>query len=105
MEALAYGYHISQYALVKQSYIGAYPYLDLTCHLLNKYECMASWWIYKGFDFHLEVLFTQKGPNKNDLEALMPIVRKLGLHEDSCFESKMKHATNVLSKGIVKMSP
>jgi hypothetical protein len=66
---------------------------------------MASWWIYKGFDLCLEVLFTQKGPNKSDLEALMPIVWRLGLHEDLCFESKMKHVTNVLSKGIVNMSP
>jgi Kip1 ubiquitination-promoting complex protein 1 len=105
MEALAYGCRTSPYSLANHPYTGAYPYLALACHLLERYDFMVLWWTSKGFDLCLEGLLTRKGPNKNDLEALMPTVWWQGSREDLCSEGKMRHAATALSKAIVKVSP
>lgn len=104
MEALAYGCRTSPFTLVDHPYTGPYPYLALACHLLERYDFMVSWWLSEGFDVCLEGLLTRKGPNKNDLEALMPTVWWPGSREDLCSEGKMRHAATALSKAIVKVS-
>uniref|UniRef100_A0A7I4BXX7 RING-type E3 ubiquitin transferase n=1 Tax=Physcomitrium patens TaxID=3218 RepID=A0A7I4BXX7_PHYPA len=103
MEALAYGCRTSPFTLVDHPYTGPYPYLALACHLLERYDFMVSWWMSVGFDSCLEGLLTRKGPNKNDLEGLLPIVWWPGSREDLCSEGKMKHAATSLSKAIVKV--
>ncbi|KAG0626698.1 hypothetical protein M758_2G144800 [Ceratodon purpureus] len=103
MEALAYGCRTSPFALADHPYTGPYAYLALACHLLERYEFMVWWWRSEGFDACLEGLLSRKGPNKNDLEALMPTVWWPGSREDLCSEGKMRHAATALSKAIVKV--
>lgn len=103
MEALAYGCRTSPFTLADHPYTGSYGHLALACHLLERYEFMVWWWTSEGFDACLEGLLTRKGPNKNDLEALMPIVWWPGSREDLCSEAKMRHAATALSKAIVKV--
>jgi Kip1 ubiquitination-promoting complex protein 1 len=103
MEALAYGCRTSPFTLADHPYTGPYAYLALACHLLERYEFMVSWWTWEGFESCLEGLLTRKGPNKNDLESLMPIVWWPGSREDLCSEGKMRHAATALSKAIVKV--
>ncbi|XP_024400550.1 E3 ubiquitin-protein ligase RKP [Physcomitrium patens] len=103
MEALAYGCRTSPFVLADHPYTGPYPYLALACHLLERYDFMVSWWMSEGFDLCLEGLLTRKGPNKNDLEGLMPIVWWPGSREDLCSEGKMRHAATALSRAIVKI--
>jgi Kip1 ubiquitination-promoting complex protein 1 len=104
MEALAYGCRTSPFSLADHPYTGPYPYLALACHLLEWYDFMVLWWMSKGFDLCLEGLLTRKGPNKNDLEALMPTVWWPGSQEDLCSEGKLRHAATTLSKAIDKVS-
>jgi Kip1 ubiquitination-promoting complex protein 1 len=103
MEALAYGCRTAPFALADHPYTGPYPYLALACHLLERYDFMVSWWMSEGFELCLEGLLTRKSPNKNDLEALMPIVWWPGSREDLCSEVKMRHAATALSKASVKV--
>jgi len=103
MEALAYGCRTSPFSFADHPYSGPYPYLALACHLLEWYDFMVLWWMSKGFDLCLEGLLTRKGPNKNDLEALMPTVWWPGSREDLCAEGKLRHAATTLSKAIDKV--
>lgn len=103
MEALAFGCRTSPFTLADHPYTGPYAHLALACHLLERYDFMVWWWTWEGFDWCLEGLLTRKGPNKNDLEELMPIVWWPGSREDMCSEGKMRHAATALSKAIVKV--
>lgn len=103
MEALAFGCRTSPFTLADHPHTGPYAFLALACHLLERYDFMVWWWTWEGFDSCLEGLLTRKGPNKNDLEGLMPIVWWPGSREDMCSEGKMRHAATALSKAIVKV--
>lgn len=105
MDALAYGCRTSPYTLADQHCTGSYPYLALACHLLRSYEFMAVWWSSPNFQECVEGLLTRKGPNKHDLEALMPTVWWPGSREDLCSEQNMRHASasNALFKSISKV--
>jgi Kip1 ubiquitination-promoting complex protein 1 len=104
MEALAYGCRTSPFSLTDYPYTGSYPYLALACHLLGRYDFMRGWCRSSNFEACLEGLLTRKGPNKNDLEALMPTVWWHGSREDLCSESKMRHAASALAKAIAKVN-
>lgn len=103
MDALAYGCRTSPFTLTDYPYTGSYAYLALACHLLERYDFMSLWCKSTNFEACLEGLLTRKGPNKHDLEALMPTVWWHGSREDLCSESKMRHAASALAKAIAKV--
>ncbi|CAM6100145.1 unnamed protein product [Calypogeia fissa] len=103
LDALAYGCRTSPFTLTDYPYTGSYAYLALACHLLEREDFMNLWWRSSNFEACLEGLLTRKGPNKHDLEALMPTVWWHGSREDLCSESKMRHAASALAKAIAKV--
>lgn len=82
---------------------GSYPFLALACHFLRHKELMVLFWSSSDFDFLLEGFLSRKGPNKEDLECLMPYVWWPGSCEDSSSESSMILTTTALSEAISKV--
>nr|AFN42812.1 E3 ubiquitin protein ligase-like protein [Marsilea vestita] len=103
MEALAFGCQTSPIVLAESPYTASYPYLALACHLLHRQDILQNWCNSKGFELCLEGLLSRKGPNKYDLESLMPTVWWPGSREDSCTESNMRQTAQALSKTISKV--
>lgn len=103
MDALAYGCRTSPFTLTDYPYTGSYAYLAFACYFLEREDIMSCWARSSNFEACLEGLLTRKGPNKHDLEALMPTVWWLGSREDLCSESKMRHAASALAKAIAKV--
>jgi hypothetical protein len=51
MEALAHGCCTSPFSLADHPYYtGPYPYLARACHLLERYDFMVLWLMFKDFD-------------------------------------------------------
>ncbi|KAJ7543067.1 hypothetical protein O6H91_09G024000 [Diphasiastrum complanatum] len=103
MAALAYSCRTSLFALANCPFGGAYPFLALACHLIQRNEFMLQWWISEEFESCLEGLLTRKNPNKFDLEALIPIVWWPGSREDLCSESIMRQTATAISRAISKV--
>jgi Kip1 ubiquitination-promoting complex protein 1 len=104
MEGLAFGCRTSPIILSESPYTGSYPYLALACHLIRKQDFLAQWCGSETFELCLEGLLSRKGPNKYDLEKLMPTVWWPGSREDSCTENNMRQTAQALSKSISKVS-
>ncbi|XP_068642328.1 E3 ubiquitin-protein ligase RKP isoform X2 [Aristolochia californica] len=89
--------------LTECPYSGSYPYLALVCHLLRREELITLWWRSSDFDFVMEGFLYQKGPNKQDLQSLIPTVWWPGSCEDFSSESSMILTTTALSGAISKI--
>jgi Kip1 ubiquitination-promoting complex protein 1 len=103
INALSCGCKVAQLVLTECPYSGSYSYLALACHLLRREELMVLWWKSPDFDFLFEGFMSQKTPNKQDLESMIPTVWWPGSCEDSCCESNMMLATTALSESISKV--
>lgn len=103
MQALSYGCKTSMINLVDCPYTGSYPYLALACHILKREELMVHWWKSSDFESSMEELLSRKGPNKQDLQTLMPTVWWPGSREDLSSESNMRQTTLALSRAINKV--
>ncbi|CAJ2641673.1 unnamed protein product [Trifolium pratense] len=104
INALSCGCKVAQLVLTECPYSGSYSYLALACHLLRREELMVLWWKSPDFDFLFEGFMSQKTPNKQDLESMIPTVWWPGSCEDTCCESNMMLATTALSESISKSS-
>ncbi|KAK3017015.1 hypothetical protein RJ639_006876 [Escallonia herrerae] len=89
--------------LTECPYSGSYPYLALACHMLRRAELMILWWKLPEFDFLFEGFLSQKSPNKQDLQRLMPSVWWPGSCEDISYESSMTLTVTALSESISKI--
>ncbi|XP_058084516.1 E3 ubiquitin-protein ligase RKP [Magnolia sinica] len=89
--------------LTECPYSGSYPYLALACHILRHEELMILWWKSGDFESLLEGFLSRKGPNKQDLQRLMPSVWWPGSCEDMSSESSMILTTTALSGAINKI--
>lgn len=103
MKALAFGCRTSPIILVESPFTGSYPYLALACHLLRRQDVLIHWCSSGSFELCLEGLLSRKGPNKYDLERLMPTVWWPGSREDVCTENNMRQTAQALSKAIGKV--
>lgn len=103
MQALAYSCKTSAIILVDCPYTGSYPYLALACHVLRREEILMHWCQSADFESSMEGLLSRKGPNKQDLQELMPSVWWPGSREDSSWERNMRHTTLALSRAICKV--
>ncbi|KAJ7546266.1 hypothetical protein O6H91_08G032800 [Diphasiastrum complanatum] len=103
MEALAYSCRTSPFTLANCPFGGAYPFLALACRLLQHSDFILQWWKSDEFESCLEGLLTRKGPNKFDLEALIPIVWWPGSREDLCSETNMRQTATAMSRAISKV--
>ncbi|XP_077224077.1 E3 ubiquitin-protein ligase RKP [Tasmannia lanceolata] len=89
--------------LTECPYSGSYPYLALLCHIFRREELMILWWKSLDFEFLLEGFLSRKGPNKEDLQCLMPAVWWPGSCEDISSESSMILTTTALSGAVNKI--
>ncbi|XP_068638077.1 E3 ubiquitin-protein ligase RKP-like [Aristolochia californica] len=89
--------------LMECPYSGSYPYLALVCHLLRREELITLWWRSSDFEFVMEGFLSKKGPNKQDLQSLIPTVWWPGSSEDLSSESSMILTTTALSGAINKI--
>ncbi|XP_057860928.2 E3 ubiquitin-protein ligase RKP isoform X2 [Cryptomeria japonica] len=103
MQALAHSCKTSAIILVDCPCTGSYPYLALACHLLRREEIMMHWWQSADFESSMEGLLSRKGPNKQDLQGLMPSVWWPGSREDVASERNMRQTTLALSRAICKV--
>ena len=104
MLALSYSCKTSMITLVDYPYTGSYPYLALAFHILKREEFMVHWWESLDFESSMEGLLSRKGPNKLDLQILMPIVWWPSSREDFSSESNMRHTTFALSRATGKVT-
>ncbi|MCO5588942.1 hypothetical protein L7F22_042904 [Adiantum nelumboides] len=103
MEAVAYGCRTSSIVLAESPFTGSYPYLALAIHLLRRDDVLMHWCKSGSFEVCLEGLLSKKGPNKYDLEKLMPTVWWPGSREDSCTENNMRQTSQALTKAMSKV--
>ncbi|KAH9296477.1 hypothetical protein KI387_040065, partial [Taxus chinensis] len=103
MQALAYRCKTSPIVLIDCPYTGSYPYLALACHVLRREEIMICWCQSADFESLMEGLLSRKGPNKQDLQVLMPSVWWPGFREDFSSESNMRQTTLALARAISKV--
>eukprot|EP00250_Pteridium_aquilinum_P015144 c22406_g1_i1 orf=516-4535(+) len=103
MDALAFGCRTSSITLAESPFTGSYPYLSLAIHLLRRKDILMHWCRFGSFELCLEGLLSKKGPNKYDLERLMPTVWWPGSREDSCTKNNMQQTAQALSKAIDKV--
>uniref|UniRef100_A0A0D6R5Y3 B30.2/SPRY domain-containing protein n=1 Tax=Araucaria cunninghamii TaxID=56994 RepID=A0A0D6R5Y3_ARACU len=103
MQMLAYNCKTSPIILVDCPSTGSYPYLALACYILRRDEIMTHWWNSSDFESSMEGLLSRKGPNKQDLQQLMPSVWWPGSREDFSSESNMRQTTFALSRAISKV--
>ncbi|KAG7983064.1 hypothetical protein I3843_04G085400 [Carya illinoinensis] len=103
INALSCGCKTRSLVLTECPFSGSYSYLALACHILRREELMVLWWKSSDFEFLFEGFLSQKSPNKQDLECLMPSVWWPGSCEDVSHESGMILTTTALSKAINKI--
>uniref|UniRef100_A0A2P2LBI5 RING-type E3 ubiquitin transferase n=1 Tax=Rhizophora mucronata TaxID=61149 RepID=A0A2P2LBI5_RHIMU len=89
--------------LAECPYSGSYPYLALACHLLRREELMVLWWKLSDFEFLFEGFLSQRSPNKQDLQCMMPSVWWPGSCEDISYEDSMMLTTTALSETVSKI--
>lgn len=104
INALSSGCKTAPLVLTESPYSGSYPYLALACHLLRRPELMVQWWRSSDFEILFEGFLSQKIPNKQDLQCLMPSVWWSGSCEDVSYERSMMLTTTALSDAISKVS-
>ncbi|KAL5555872.1 hypothetical protein UlMin_038108 [Ulmus minor] len=103
INALSFACKSAKLVLTDSPYSGPYPYLALACHMLRREELMVLWWKSEDFEFLFEGFLSQKFPNKQDLESLMPSVWWPGSCEDISYESSMMLTTTALSEAVNKI--
>lgn len=99
-EALSSGCKTAPLVLTECPYSGSYSYLAMACHLLRREDLMTLWWMSSDFEFLFEGLLSRKGPNKQDLQYLIPSVWWPGSCEDLSNESSMALTTTALSEAV-----
>ncbi|XP_057774623.1 E3 ubiquitin-protein ligase RKP [Salvia miltiorrhiza] len=99
-EALSSGCKTASLVLTECPYSGSYSYLALACHLLRREDLMTVWWMSSDFEFSFEGLLSRKGPNKQDLQCLIPSVWWPGSCEDLSNENSMALTTTALSEAV-----
>ncbi|KAL5703827.1 RING-type E3 ubiquitin transferase [Ranunculus cassubicifolius] len=103
LNALACNCKTSPLVLMDCPFSGSYSYLALTCQILRREELMVLCWKSSDFEFLLEGFLSRKGPNKQDLQCLMPSVWWPGSCEDASHEYSMMLTTTALSEAISKI--
>lgn len=103
LNALSRGCKMASLVLTQCPYSGSYSYLALACHLLRREELMVLWWKSPDFEFLFEGFLSQKTPNKQDLDSMIPTVWWPGSCEDASYEGNMMLATTALSESITKI--
>ncbi|XP_051140368.1 E3 ubiquitin-protein ligase RKP [Andrographis paniculata] len=101
-EALSGRCKTAPLVLTECPYSGSYSYLALACHMLRREELMTLWWN-SDFQFLFEGFLSRKGPNKQDLQSLIPSVWWPGSYEDISNENNMMLTTTALSEAINKI--
>lgn len=99
-EALSSGCKTAPLVLTESPYSGSYSYLALACHLLRRENLMTLWWMSSDFELLFEGLLSRKGPNKQDLQCLIPSVWWPGSCEDLYNENSMALTTTALSEAV-----
>ncbi|KAF8404516.1 hypothetical protein HHK36_009401 [Tetracentron sinense] len=103
INALSCSCRTSSLILAECPYSGSYSYLALACHILRREELMVLWWKSSDFEFLLEGFLSLKGPNKQDLQCLIPSVWWPGSCEDMSYVSSMMMTTTALSEAVSKI--
>ncbi|KAF9609879.1 hypothetical protein IFM89_018964, partial [Coptis chinensis] len=103
INALSCSCKTSSLVLMDCPFSGSYSYLALTCHILRQEELMVLCWNSSDFEFLLEGFLSRKGPNKQDLQYLMPSVWWPGSCEDVSHEGSMMMTTTALSEAVTKI--
>ncbi|KAK6924149.1 Ubiquitin conjugation factor E4, core [Dillenia turbinata] len=103
ISALSYGCKTAPLILTECPYSGSYAYLALACHMLSREELMLVWWNSLDFEFLFEGFLSQKSPNKQDLQCMMPSVWWPGSCDDVSYENGMMLTTTALSGAINKI--
>ena len=104
INALSCGCKTAPLVLTECPYSGSYSHLALACHLLRREELMVLWWKSPDFEFMFEGFLSQKTPNKQDLESLIPTVWWPGSCEDATYEDNMMLTTRALSESVSKVN-
>ncbi|KAE9601286.1 putative transcription factor C2H2 family [Lupinus albus] len=103
INALSCGCKVAPFVLMECPYSGSYSHLALTCHLLRREELMVLWWKSPYFEIMFEGFLSQKNPDKQDLESMIPTVWWPGSCEDATYEGNMMLTTTALSETISKI--
>ncbi|KAK9071573.1 hypothetical protein SSX86_008001 [Deinandra increscens subsp. villosa] len=101
--ALSYCCKTASIVLRESPYSGSYPYLALACHMLRREDLMVVWWKMSDFEFLFEGFLSQRCPNKQDLQCMIPAVWWPGSCEDISYESSMMLTTRTLTEAIDKI--
>ncbi|KAI3794549.1 hypothetical protein L1987_37181 [Smallanthus sonchifolius] len=103
ISALSYNCKTASIVLRECPYSGSYPYLALACHMLRREDLMVVWWRMLDFEFLFEEFLSQRCPNKQDLQHMIPAVWWPGSCEDISHESSMMLTTKTLTEAINKI--
>ncbi|KAK9062272.1 hypothetical protein SSX86_019458 [Deinandra increscens subsp. villosa] len=103
ISALSYYCKTASIVLRESPYSGSYPYLALACHMLRREDLMVVWWKMPDFEFLFEGFLSQRCPNKQDLQHMIPAVWWPGSCEDVSYESSMMLTTKTLAEAINKI--
>lgn len=103
LSALSYCCKTASIVLRESPYSGSYSYLALACHMLRRENLMVIWWKMSDFEFLFEGFLSQRSPNKQDLQYMIPAVWWPGSCEDISYESSMMLTTRTLSEAIDKI--
>ncbi|KAF5769462.1 putative transcription factor C2H2 family [Helianthus annuus] len=103
ISALSYHCKTASIVLRESPYSGSYPYLALACHMLRREDLMVVWWKMSDFEFLFEGFLSQRCPNKQDLQHMIPAVWWPGSCEDVSHESSMMLTTKTLTEAINKI--
>ncbi|XP_034901852.1 E3 ubiquitin-protein ligase RKP [Populus alba] len=90
--------------LTECPYSGSYSYLAMVCHILRRKELMVLWWKLADFELLFEGFLSQKIPNKQDLQCMVPSVWWPSSGEDMYNDGRsMMLTTTALSEAINKI--
>nr|XP_043631994.1 E3 ubiquitin-protein ligase RKP [Erigeron canadensis] len=103
LSALSYFCKTACLVLRESPYSGSYPYLALACHMLRREDLMVIWWKMSDFEFLFEGFLSQRSPNKQDLQYMIPAVWWPGSCEDISYESSMMLTTRTLTDAVDKI--
>lgn len=103
ISALSYCCKTASIVLRESPYSGSYPYLALACHMLSREDLMVVWWKMSDFEFLFEGFLSQRSPNKQDLQYMIPSVWWPGSCEDISYENSMMLTTRTLTEAIDKI--
>ncbi|KAF5765376.1 putative transcription factor C2H2 family [Helianthus annuus] len=103
LSALSYRCKTASVVLKESPYTGSYPYLALVCHLLRREDLMVVWWKMSDFEILFEGFLSQRCPNKDDLQCMIPAVWWPGSGEDIFSLSSMMLTTRTLTEAIDKI--